>query len=86
MPFDEITKLCQFYAEQYGMIFHTVYDPASFIIKGHILFRNTRKNFSIMYAGMSDKEIASHFHTIIYDILAEEAIADKNPTRRIVIS
>lgn len=72
MP-DEITALCRFYADQYGMIFHTVYDPRVFILKGEIVFRNTRKNFSIMYAGMSEKEIIGHFHTIIYDVLAVSA-------------
>lgn len=68
---DEITALCQFYAEQYGMIFHTVYDPVYFVLKGHIVFHRTRKNFSIMCAGMTDKEIAGRFHSIIYDVLAE---------------
>lgn len=71
MPY-EITALCRFYADQYGMIFHTVYDPKFFVLKGHIIFRNTRKNYAIMCAGKSDKEIAGHFHTIIYDVLAEE--------------
>ena len=71
MPY-EITELCRFYADQYGMIFHTVYDPVFFVLKGHIVFRNTRKNYSIMCAGLSDKEIAGHFHSIIYDVLAEE--------------
>lgn len=67
-----ITDLCRFYADQYGMIFHTVYDPMFFAIKGHIIFRHTRKNFSIMCAGLSDKEIVEHFHTIAYDVIAEE--------------
>ena len=40
MP-DEITELCRFYADQYGMIFYTVYDPVFFVLKGHIAFRNT---------------------------------------------
>ncbi|MBO5853317.1 MAG: hypothetical protein J6Q61_01110 [Bacteroidales bacterium] len=69
---DEITKLCRFYADQYGMIFHNVYDPIFFVLKGHIIFRNNRKNYSIMCAGLSDKEIVGHFHSIIYDVLAEE--------------
>ena len=69
---DKINALCQFYADQYGMIFHTVYDPVFFVLKGHIVFRNARKNFSIMCAGLSDKEIAEHFHSIIYDVLVEE--------------
>lgn len=71
MP-DEITALCQFYADQYGMIFHTIYDPVLFLLKGHIVSRNTTKSFSIMCAGLSDKEIAGHFHSIIFDVLAEE--------------
>lgn len=75
MP-DGITDLCRFYADQYGMIFHTVYDPRFFIIKGDIVFRNTRKNFSIMCAGMTEKEIIGHFHTIIYDVLAAAARLD----------
>ena len=69
---DEITALCRFYADQYGMIFRTVYDPVFFRIKGHIVFRNTRKNYSIMCKGLSEKEIVGHFHMIIYDVLAEE--------------
>lgn len=71
MPY-EIIELCRFYADQYGMIFHTDYDPVLFVLKGHIVFRNTRKNYSIMCAGLPDKEIAGHFHSIIYDVLAEE--------------
>lgn len=70
MP-DEITALCRFYADQYGMIFHNVYDPVWFTLKGYIVFRNTIKNYSIECAGMSDKEIVVHFHMIIYDVLAE---------------
>lgn len=73
---DAITKLCQFYADQYGMIFHTVYDPMFFVLTGHIVFKNTRKNYSIMFAGMSDKEIVEHFHLMIYDVLIEEG---RNP-------
>ena len=71
MP-DEITELCRFYADQYGMVFHTTYDPASLLLKGHMVFRNTTKNVSIVCAGHTDKEIAESFHSIIYDILAEE--------------
>lgn len=71
MPY-EITELCRFYADQYGMIFHIVYDPVFFVLKGHIVFRNTIKNYFIMCSGLSDKEIAGHFHSIIYDVLAEE--------------
>lgn len=71
MP-DEITFICRFYADQYGMIFHTVYDPVFFVLKGHIIFRNTNRNFSIMCAGLTDKEITSYFHGIIYDVLASE--------------
>lgn len=71
MP-DEIINLCRFYTDQYGMSIKTIYDPVSFVIKGHIVFRNTHRNYSIMCAGLSDKEIAGHFHTIIYDVLAEE--------------
>lgn len=72
MP-DEVINLCRFYSDQYGMIFHTVYDPVYIVIKGYILFRNTRKNF-IIYCGdgRTDKEIAGNLHTIIYDVLAEE--------------
>lgn len=73
MP-DEITVLCRFYAEQYGMIIHVVYDPAFFVLKGDIVFRNIRKNYSIMCAGRTDKEIAGSFHSIIYDVLAEECV------------
>lgn len=69
---DAINELRQFYSDQYGMIFHTVYDLVFFTLKGYIVFRNTRKNFSIMFAGLSDKEIVGHFHSIIYDVLAEE--------------
>lgn len=72
MP-DEVTALCRFYADQYGMIFHTVYDPTFFTIKGHIIFKNVLKHFCIMCAGLSNKEIAGYFHTIIYDVLIENA-------------
>lgn len=75
MP-DEITELCRFYADQYGMIFHTRYDPVFFVLKGHIVFRNTTKNFSIMCAGRTDKEIAGSFYSIIWDVLAEEGRCD----------
>ena len=75
MP-NELIYLCQFYANYYGMIIHTVYNPIDFTIKGYIIFRNTKKNYSIMCAGMTDKEITSHFHLMIYDILAENAIND----------
>lgn len=71
---DEITALCRFYADQYGMIIHAVYDPAFFVLKGHIVFRSIRKNYSIMCAGRTDKEIAGSFHSIIYDVLAEEGV------------
>ena len=71
MP-DEITELCRFYADQYGMIFHTTYDPVFLLLKGHIVFRNITKNFSIMCAGRTGKEIAGSIHSIIFDILAEE--------------
>lgn len=71
MP-DEAEALCHFYADQYGMIFHTVYDPVSFVLKGHIVFRNTMKYFSIITAGMTDKEIIGYLHSIIYDILADD--------------
>lgn len=73
MP-EGVTALCQFYADQYGMIFHTVYDPVFFTIKGHIIFKNVLKNFDIMCAGLTDKEIAGYFHAIIYDVLAECAL------------
>lgn len=78
MP-DEITALCRFYADQYGMIFHAVYDPVFFVIKGHIIFRNTRKNYTIMCAGLSDKEIVGYFHSIIYDVLVEEGVKETWP-------
>lgn len=71
---DGITDLCRFYTDQYGMVFRIVYDPVHFTLKGHIVFRNTRKNFSIMCAGLSDKEIAGHFHSIIYNVLAEDLV------------
>ena len=71
MP-DEVILLCRFYADQYGMIFHTVYDPLHFEVKVHIVFRNTKQNFKIFCEGLSDKEIAGYFHTIIYDVLAKE--------------
>lgn len=70
MP-EEIIDLCRFYADQYGMIFYMVYDPVNFIIKGHMVFRNVRKNYCIMCAGMTEKEMAGNFHTIIYDVLDE---------------
>lgn len=73
MP-DEVTALCRFYADQYGMIFHTTYDPMFCTIKGHIIFKNVSKNFAIMCAGITDKDIASYFHTIIYEVLAESAL------------
>lgn len=73
MP-DELIALCRFYADQYGMVFQTMYDPVFFIIKGHIIFKNVLKNFTIMCAGLSDKEIADYFHTIIYVVLAESAL------------
>lgn len=76
MP-DGINDLCRFYADQYGMIFHTVYDPLFFTIKGEILFRNTRKNYCIRCAGLSDKEIIGHLHSIIYDVLVEEGMVLK---------
>ena len=71
MP-DGIIELCRFYEDQYGMIFQIDYDLVFFVLKGHIVFRNTRKNYSIMCAGLPDKEIAELFHSIIYDVLAEE--------------
>ena len=70
---DEITRLCQFYADQYGMIFNTVYDPVFFTIKGLIVFRHKYKYYTIMCAGLSDKEIAGQFHSIIYGVLAEQS-------------
>lgn len=70
MP-NEIDELCRFYADQYGMIFNIIYDPVFFVLKGNIVFHNTTKNFSIMCEGLSDKEIAGHFHYIIIDVLAE---------------
>ena len=72
MP-DEIIALSRFYADQYGMIFHNVYDLVFLTLKGYIIFRNTRKDYSIRCAGLTDKEIAGYFHSIIYDVLAEEA-------------
>lgn len=72
MP-DGITALCDFYSNQYGMIFHTVYDPVFFVLKGHIVFKNTTKHYSIFCAGFSDKEIVEYFHSLIYDILCEES-------------
>ena len=81
MP-DEITVLCQFYAEQYGMIFHVVFDPAFYVLKGHIIFGNTHRNFSIICAGFADKEIAGHFHSIIYDVLAEESVEFRRRNRK----
>jgi len=71
---DAIAELRQFYTDQYGMTIQTVYDPVHFTLNGHIVFRNTRKNYSIMCAGLSDKEIAGYFHSTIYDVLAEDAI------------
>lgn len=71
MP-DKITELCWFYTDQYGMRFRTVYDAMHRVLKGHIVFRNTEKNFSIMCVGLSDKEIVAQFHLIIYDVLIEE--------------
>ena len=71
MP-DEVAELCRFYRDQYGMIIQTMYNPIGFTLSCHIVFQNTRKDFSIMCAGLSDKEIAGHFHSIIYDVLAEE--------------
>lgn len=78
MP-DELIALSRFYADQYGMIIHTVYDPVFNELKGHIVFKNTHRNFSFMCVGLSDKEIVRHFHSIIYDVLAEEGM---NPERR----
>lgn len=69
---DEIIALSRFYSNQYGMIFHTVYDPRYFTMKGHIVFRNTIENFCIMCEGLSEKEIAAHFHSIIYDVQVKE--------------
>jgi hypothetical protein len=71
MP-DEVNAICRFYADQYGMIITTIYDPVFFVLKCHIVFGNTMKNISIRCAGLSDKEIVEYFHTIIYDVLAEE--------------
>lgn len=70
MP-EEITALCRFYEDQYRMIFHVVYDPVFFVLKGHIVFHNTRKNFAVWCEGRTDKEIVGIFHSIIYDVLAE---------------
>ena len=71
---DGITDLCRLYTDQYGMIFRIVYDPMHFTLKGYIVLRNTRKNFYIMCAGLSDKEIAGYFHSTIYDVLAEDLV------------
>lgn len=71
MP-DVITALCQFYADQYGMTFDTIYDPVFFVLKGRIVFHNTTKKFAIMCEGRTGKEIAGSLHSIIFDILAEE--------------
>ena len=73
MP-EEVTALCRFYADQYGMIFQITYDPVSFTIKGHIIFKNVLKKFSIICAGLTDKKIAEYFHAIIYDVLAESVL------------
>jgi hypothetical protein len=70
MP-DGIDALSAFYANQYGMSIHIIYDPVFFTLKGHIIFRNVRKNYAIMCAGLSDKEIVGYFHGIILDVLAE---------------
>ena len=70
MP-EEVTDLCRFYADQYGMIFHTVYDPVNFMLKGHIVYRNDRINYAIMCAFKTEKEIAKIFHSIIYDVLSK---------------
>lgn len=70
---DEVIELSQFYAEQYGMIIHMVYDPVFFVLKGHVIFRNTKRNFSIICTRYSEKEIANEFHGIIYEVLATES-------------
>lgn len=80
--YDELDALCQFYTDQYGMRIHIVYDPVSFVMEGYIVFQNTRKNYTIKYAGMTGKEIAQHLHLIIYDVLAEDA--NKVLNRRVV--
>lgn len=60
MP-DGITAFCRFYADQYGMIFHTVYDPRFFIIKGDIVFRNTRKTFPLCVQECQKKKLSDIF-------------------------
>lgn len=70
MP-DEIINLSRFYSDQYGMIFHNIYSPIDFTLKGYIIFKSIKKNYLIMCSGLTEKEIAEHFHMIIYEILAE---------------
>lgn len=77
MP-DEVIELCKFYANQYGMTFYTVYDPCDFVLKGHIIFHNIKRNFLIRCEGVPYKSIANHFHTIIFDVLADYEIGSQS--------
>lgn len=67
----EINRLFTFYANQYGMIFDTIYDLQFDKLKGRIIFRNVEKNFCIECHSLSEEEIVGYLHTIIYDVLIE---------------
>lgn len=69
----EINRLCRFYADQYKMVFDTVFDPVFCTLKGKITFKSTTKKFTIFCALRTENEITEDFHTLIFDVLAEEA-------------
>lgn len=69
----EINRLCRFYADQYKMVFDIVFDPVFCNLKGKITFKNTTKKFTIFCALRTEKEITQDVHTLILDVLAEEA-------------
>jgi len=69
----EINHLCIFYATQYKMVFDTVFDPVFCTLKGKITFQSTTKKFTIFCALRTEKEITADFHTLILDVLSEEA-------------
>lgn len=69
----EINRLCRFYVDQYKMVFDIVFDPVFCTLKGKITFKSTTRNFTIFCALRTENEITQDFHTLIFDVLAEEA-------------
>lgn len=70
---DKLDNLIHFYVNQYdGMTIHYTYDPVFFTVKGYVLFK-TKKDFMINCVGLSPEQIAGYVHTVIYDVLWEDA-------------